>query len=252
MLKSKITKAEFDALADALKAVYKQDGDNYLLQSDDAAELRALLATERDERKRLETEKAQREAAEEAARQEAARVAAEAARKEAEAAEALARKNNDISALEASWAAKLEAAKKEGEQETQRLRTMLENVLVDKEAEALANKISTAPDLLKPAIKARLQADLTGDTPITRVLDAAGKPSAANLAELEQEIVANKNYAAIIISTNANGGGANGNGLGGGATSKKISEMTEAERIAAYKANPDAFNAQKAAEGYAY
>jgi hypothetical protein len=245
MLKSKITKAEYDALADALKAVYKQDGDNYLLQSDDAAELRALLATERDERKRLETEKAQREAAEEAARQEAAR-------KEAEAAEALARKNNDIQALEASWSAKVEAAKQAGEQETQRLRTMLENVLVDKEAEALANKISTAPGLLKPAIKARLQADLTGDTPITRVLDANGKPSAANLAELEQELVANREYAAIIKGTNANGGGANGNGLGGGATSKKISEMTEAERVAAYRADPAAFNAQKQAEGYAH
>lgn len=245
MLKSKITKAEFDALTDDLKAVYKQDGDNYLLQSDDAAELRALLAAERDERKRLETEKAQREAAEEAARQEAAR-------KEAEAAEALARKNNDIAALEASWSAKVDAAKQAGEQETQRLRTMLENVLVDKEAEALANKISTVPDLLKPAIRARLQADISGDTPLTRVLDANGKPSAANLAELEQEIVANKNYAAIIKGTNANGGGANGNGLGGGATSKKISEMTEAERVAAYRADPVAFNAQKAAEGYTH
>lgn len=228
-LKSKLTKAEFDALPDVLKEHYKASGDSYLLDSDDAAELRR--AKEREvEQTRLEKERADRLQAELDAEKEAKRVAAEEAAKKAK----------DIPAIEASWASKVEAAKAEAQRAVDALKTKLNNLLVKSKAEALANKISTAPSLLAPVIAARLQAETDGDEAKTRVLDATGKVSAMTLEDLEKEIVANAEYAAIIRGTNANGGGAGSGGSGGGA-GKAFKDMSEAERVALYRSNPTEF-----------
>lgn len=243
-LKSKITdKAEFDKLADVLKAEYKEENGVWLLQSDDAEELRTAKVREKERADKAEAEaKALKKAAEDA---EAARLKAEEDAK-AEAA----RKSGDIATLEKSWEAKVIAAREEGKAEVTKLRGMLENLLVDSEARNLANEISISPSLLTPIIKARLRAELDGDTPITRVLDANGKPSAMNIAELKQELVANKEFAAIIKGSNGSGGGAGGNNSGGGAAGKKITEMTEAERIAHHTAlGAEAFRNQAKLEG---
>ena len=238
MLKSKITKAEYDALSDALKAVYKLEGDVALLQSDDAAELRAAkdreaqrARTAEEERDRLKQEKATAEAAAAAAAEEAAREKA--------------KKAGDITALETSWQGKVDAANQRGD----KLENQLKTLLVSNEAIKLANEISVSPSLLIPVIERRLQADLSGEKPITRVIDGNGAPSAFNLDDLKKELVANKEFAAIIKGSNASGGGANGNNSGGGATDKKIKDMTEAEKVAFHRANPDAYKAQARAEG---
>lgn len=241
MLKSKISKTEYDALSDDMKEHYKAAGDDYLLQSDGLDELRNLLATERDARKQLETDlKAIKDAAD----------AAKAAAKDAEdkAAEEAAKKRGDISALEASWSGKVDAARNEAQAKVDKLTGMLEKLMVDNTAIAMANEISTSPTLMIPIIKARLKAELDGDTPLTRVLDADGKPSAANIADLKAELIANNEFAAIIRGSNASGGGANGGHSGGGAA-KKISEMSETERVALHRANPDAYREQARAEG---
>jgi hypothetical protein len=242
VLKSRLTKAEFDALPDALKEYYKAEGDVYLLQSDDAAELRAAKDREAEARRDAEAER-DRLKAEKA---EAERVAREAAD---EAARERAKKDGDISALETSWQAKVDAAKNEGKAEADKLRNMLTDLLVDKEALRIANEISTSPKLIEPHIRKRLKAELDGDKPKTRVLDAAGEPSALSLEELQQEFVANADFAAIIKGSDASGGGANGKHSGGGAATKKISEMNQAERVALHKANPEAFRIKAKAEG---
>jgi chromosome segregation ATPase len=59
MLKSKISKSVYDGLNDILKAEYKVDGDNYVLDTDDATELRNSLTTvkkERDDAKKALTD----------------------------------------------------------------------------------------------------------------------------------------------------------------------------------------------------
>lgn len=242
-LKSKITdKAEFDALPDVVKAEYKEEGGVWLLQADGLDDLRGLLSTERDARKKLEDDvKAAKAAADKAA--------ADKAEAERLASEEAARKAGDTAALEKSYQDRIEEAKKEGQAEAKRLRSMLENLLVENEAIKLASEISKSPSLLLPVIRARLRAELDGETPLTRVLDATGKPSAANIADLRKELVENPEYAAIIIGSKANGGGANGQHSGGGAA-KKISEMTETERVSHHKAiGQDAFRAQAKAEG---
>lgn len=238
-LKSKVTKAEFDALPEALKEHYKEVGDHYLLDSDDAEELRKAKEREAEERKR---EKERADAAEKAQR--------EAEERERVAKEEAAKKKGDIAALELSWKEKSEKAVADEKTKREATEAQLRMLLVDNVAISIANEISTSPKLIIPHLKARMAAELTGDKPITRVLDADGKPSALSLDDLKKEFVANADFAAIIKGSNANGGGAGGNGSGGGAPSgKKIKDMTEAERTAMARSNPEGYRAMCKAEG---
>lgn len=244
MLKSKITKAEYDALDAALKPFYKLEGDSALLQSDEATELRAAKDREKVRADEAEAE-ARRLKDEKTAADNAAAEATRLANEEK------ARKAGDITALETSWQGKLDAAVKVEKDRADKLEGQLRVLLVDNAALAIANEISTDPDLIMPVITKRLKAELDGDTAITRVLDADGKPSAANIDDLKKELVANTKYARIMKGSNASGGGAGGQQNGGGAPSgdKKISDMTEAERVAAHKADPVAYKQRAKAEG---
>jgi hypothetical protein len=241
-LKSKLTKAEFDALAEPLKEHYKLVGADYLLDSDDATELREA---KRREKERADALQAELDAAK-TAKLEADRIAAEAA---AEAA----RKTGDVAAIEASWQNKLEAQRAEDAAKLAIANKSLESLLVDNQAIALTNEIAKTPALAKlllPHVKARLRAETEGDTPITRVLDAAGKPSALTIADLSKEFVANPDFADIIKGSNATGGGAGSHsGNGGGAGSKKLSELSEAERVTLSRENPTEWARIRAAGG---
>lgn len=220
-LKTRITKDEHAALPDALKEHYKESGGAYVLDSDDANELRR--AKDRaDEEARIAKEERDRLRGE----KEAAEAAARAAEEER------VRKSGDVAAIEASWQAKLAAAEAKGKVEADKLRDQIAKLTVDAKAEAIAAEISTVPELIQPLIRARLEADLSGDVPFARVLDATGKPSALSLDDLKKEFVANEKYAAIIVGSKANGGGAGENTPSGAGGPKKINEMTEAERVA--------------------
>lgn len=237
-LKTKLTKSEFDALAEALKEHYKEVNGVYLLDSDDAAELRR--AKERsDEEARIAKEERDRLKAEKDAADAAARTAEE----------ARVRASGDIAAIEASWQAKLDAATAQGASATAALNTQISALVIKANADKIAAEISTVPDLLAPIIAARLQVDTSGDVPFARVLGTDGKPSALSLAELSQEFVANPKYAAIIIGSKANGGGAGDKTPSGSGGPKKISEMTETEKVAFYKEVGEAeYNRRLAAE----
>ena len=56
-------------------------------------------------------------------------------------------------------------------------------------------------------------------TPIVRVLDANGKPSAMSIEDLEKEISANKAFAPLLVGSNASGAGSIGDKSRGGARS---------------------------------
>lgn len=229
-LKSKLSKSEFDELPDVLKEHYKESNGSYLLDSDEATELRR--AKERaDEEKRQEKERADRLQRE--------RDEQENERRRLE--EETARKKGDVTAIENSWKTKVEEAERKGEEAANGLREQLRNILVGEKATLLAAEISTAPSLILPHIKARLVAELDGDAAITRVLDKEGKPSSLSMEDLKKEFIANPEYAAIIKGSNANGGGAGGGGAGGGAGSKKFTEMSEPERVALYKQSPEEY-----------
>lgn len=232
-LKSKITKAEFDALNDILKAEYKVSGDSYLLDSDEATELRAAKDRETEARK---TEKARADALQ------VEKDTAEAARVEAERAKAA--KDKDVATLEASYKAEADNRVNAEKVNTARRETQLRDLLVENKAIELANEISTSPVLILPHIRSRLRAELDGDKPITRVLDDKGEVSAKTLDDLKKELVDNAAFKAIIKASNASGGGAGGGGgSGGGADNgKKFSDLSETERVALHRENPTRFN----------
>lgn len=239
MLRSRITKEDFEKLPDADKAHYKASGDKYVLDTDDAEELRTAAERarqDRDDLKRqldaIQTQINEAKAAEQAAKDEAAR------------------KAGDVSAIEASWKAKLDAEIEKAAAETNRFKTMLTNLLVEKEAALMAADISTTPSLFKRVIADRLTAELDGEQAFTRVLDANGKPSAMTLEDLRKELVANKEFAGIIKGSKANGSGANDLPPNGGAGGDKtFDKLTEQERVTLYRSNPEEYRRQAAAAG---
>lgn len=93
------------------------------------------------------------------------------------------------------------------EKEVGKYKKFTETALIDGVANELAGKISTAPKLLAPHIKARLVADMSGDEPVTKVLKD-GKPSDMTIDQLREEVVANPDFKAILIGSKASGGGA--------------------------------------------
>lgn len=220
-MKRKITQAEFDALSDALKALYKKDGEAFILELEDDESFSALK-----EEKRKEKEAREVAEAELAKRVKADEAAAETLRLEREKS---AKASGDVEALESSWKEKHEkdvaAARSEGET----AKAALKGIFINKVAKDIADAISTVPDLIVDKIRARLDLEISDGVPITRVLDANGKPSALSLDDLQKEFVDNKSYAAIIKASDAIGGGAGAGNDGNGVPKKKLSEMTATE-----------------------
>lgn len=201
-LKKKLTKEEYAKLSDALKAEYIEDGDGFRLDVDGEEDTGALKrAKDREAQLRREAEKAKKELEDRLA--------------EIEGDDA--RKKGDIATLEKSWQKKLDDQKAEYEGKVAKLTGHTTKSLVDNVALSIASKISNAPNVILPHIRARLQADFEGDEPKTRVLDKDGKPSAMTVDELSAEFVANKDFSAIITASKASGGAGKPSQNGGGA-----------------------------------
>lgn len=201
-LKKKLSKEEHAKLSDALKAEYVEDGDGFRLDVDGDEDTGALKrAKDRESQLRRDAEKEAKEL-----------------REKLEGIEGDdARKKGDIATLEKSWQKKLDDQKSEYDGKLSKLTSHTTKSLVDNVATQIASKISTAPALLLPHIRARLQADFEGDEPKTRVLDKDGKPSAMTVDELSAEFVANKDFSAIITASKASGGAGKPSQNGGGA-----------------------------------
>ncbi|MFZ1074812.1 MAG: hypothetical protein WAN50_00330 [Minisyncoccia bacterium] len=225
-LKKKITKAEYDALSKAHQELYSGDGDEYVLDVEDMEDNGAL-------KRALDRERAEKKAAKDKLK--AAEDAAQAAEEERQ------RKEGDIAKIEESWKKKLDKATNDGNTRVAQLESHLRSILVDAKAMELAAKISTSPALLVPHIKARLQADLSGDKPVTRVLDADGNVSDMTIEGLEKFFTNNKEFAPIIIGSKASGAGSGGHRSGGSTSGKKASEYSETERVELYRTDPAEF-----------
>lgn len=194
-LKRKITQADFDKLSDAIKAEYKKDGDNFVLDTEpdeDVGELRRA-----NERNKAEAKTAKEEAAARKAELDELRGND-------------ARKNGDVKTLDESYKTKIKEINDTHKAQTSKLEGMLDTQLRQNVARELAGKISNAPSLLLPHILPRIKVDLTGDTPVTRILDANGQISALTMDDLQKEIVGNKEFAPIIVANRGSGSGGAG------------------------------------------
>lgn len=155
-------------------------------------------------------------------------------------------KGKDTAALEASWQAKVDAANSKLESTQSELTKEIERLLVTNTATALAHEISTVPELFADVISRRLKVEKGADGQyFTRVLDAAGQPSASNLDDLRKELLATDKYASIMIAGKGSGGGAGGSGSGGGATEKKWLEHTDQELVELRKSDPAKYDRLK-------
>ena len=185
----KLTQEQYDALPESVKPLFKKEGDEYV---------QITPADPSDELKRAKDREVE------------ARKAADAKAKELQAEldkinGDKARKAGDIETLEKSWQGKLDTLKAEYEGRLAKSNEFIQKTLIDSVANSVAAEISTSPAVMIPHIKARLSADLEGDTPSTRVLDASGNVSAFTIDDLKKEFVENKDFASIIRGSKASG-----------------------------------------------
>jgi len=196
-VKKEIDTTDFETLDDSLKSLYvKTDGDKYRLDLDDDwsskqtndGELKRALDRERQEAKEAKAELAKM-------------------RKELVDGKTLtAKKAGDIETLEKQWNEKLTKQERESLEKLTRKDEFIKKTLVDNVAIQIANKIAPKNvEIILPHIKARLAADLDGDSPVTRVLDQSGQTSVLSVKDLQDEFVANPVFAPIIEASKASG-----------------------------------------------
>ncbi|EIY5055166.1 hypothetical protein ML056_003478 [Klebsiella variicola] len=196
MLKYKIDKATYDALSDEQKAMYAEAGDGYQMQIEGLPDVTGLEAKVNELLGEKKSEAEKRRAAELAAQQ---------------AADEHARAAGDVTALENSWRQKLTDTEQRYQSQIEGLNGSLNTLLVDNVANTLAVKLAgEAAPVMLPHIKTRLAVEMQDGKPVTRVLDASGKPSALTVDELGAEFSGNKAFAGVIIGSKASGTGGAG------------------------------------------
>ncbi len=229
-----------DGLPEALHEHYEEkDGKFHLLaETEDTSALKSAKDHEKEARQKAEQELRDLRAAEADKIAKAEEAARAKALKEA-------RENSDLDALDKSWKAKFDAMVAEKTAEKATLTEAINGEKIKSVAGELASDISIAPALLQPLIEARLSVELTEGKFNTRVLDAAGQPSALSMDDLRAEFVGNDAFKGVMKAGNASGGGAT-NSNGGGASNKPFAEMTASERVALKQSNPDQFRKMNA------
>lgn len=234
-LKLNITNDEYATLDDAVKGLYEADGDNFKLAVDGLEDTGALKRAKdreaqlaKEEKKRADELQAQLD---------------EIAAREADADKDQKRKKGDIEALEKSWKETADKRERAALDKLDNLKKQMENLLVGNVAQSIASELFTVPEAMTDFVQKRLRAEFDGDVPTTRVLDSNGQPSAATIDDLRKELLANPKLSGILVASKASGGGAgNGGGSGAGGPTKKLADMTDAERVELYKTNPALFN----------
>ena len=224
-MKRILTAEEHGKLGDTLKAEYKQDGDNYVLDLTDYEDPASAVRAKNHEKQ--------------------ARQAAEAKLKELnDSLTALTEERDnllrgaipkaDVEKLETSYKTKFANREKELTGQITSMEAQFQSMLVDNVAQTLATEIFVSPAVGLPHIKNRLRAEKTADGKYeTRILDDAGAPSAMTLADLKKNILANKDFAPIVVASKGSGGGANRGNGGGGAASGKVDFNKSPKEIAA-------------------
>lgn len=240
-----ITKAVHAALVPALQVEYKADatGENFILDAtgfEDPAELRRAKDREKARADEAETKLAD-------ATTKLSALGPDAQRKLA-----------DITVIEKSHQDKYNKDTTELKNKLADKDRYIESQLIDSVALKMATDLAgDNAGILTPHIKTRLKIEHNeGGSPLTRVLDKDGKPSALSVSDLQKEFSENPQYKVLVIATKGSGGGAAGSntGAGGGAAGaggdkKKFKDLSTAERKEWFDRDKAGFmEASKAAE----
>lgn len=233
-MKYRITKEEFEALTPEQQALYHLDGEHATMKIEglpDVASIEKKLKIEREHTKTAERRLAETEAREEKLKEDLANASG----------------NKDkIEKLKADHAAEIERLRNEREEETKKAKEERNKILISEEATKFATShfVDTpfGNGFIKGEYGNRLTVEEVDGQPVIRVKNKDGSPSTASLSDLQKEFLDNKDYAPIIKTKVGGGGGAVPN-LGGGAVTKKLSEMTASEEAAFERADPQGYAA---------
>lgn len=115
----------------------------------------------------------------------------------------------DVARVTARYDRKIETITREFGEKEDAYKKRIADGLKTNAAAGLAAKISTAPKLMEKHILDRLLVEFDNDgEPSLKVLDKDGKASDTTVDKLGEELVANKDFSAIILGSKAKGGGA--------------------------------------------
>jgi hypothetical protein len=240
MLKKILETADFEKLADELKALYKKgdDGKYHLeLEDDDAEPLHRAKEHEVGLRRIAEQKVGELEGQ----------------------VGTLTTENNklkedltkDTRALRDDHERAVNALKEQHTKEKAGLEATIKKIFRDDVAVGIANEIAIDPgaaELLAEKLKTRLTVEIVDGDPVTRVLTEKGEASNMSPDALKNEYLQSSKYAGILRANEASGGGASGGGRGSGA-SKPLDQMTEEERTKLAKEDPVRFQQLVTAAG---
>lgn len=219
-----------DGLSDDVKALYKQEGNVFVLDLDGDDNNADALQKKIDD---LLTEKKAAQAKQKQAEDDAAE-AAEVARK---AKESKAEKDKDFESLANSYKEKIDTL----ETQIGNMRTEAVNERIGSQAMKIATEVGaegTNVELLSRFVKDRLKADDEGNIKVT---DKDGNLVMNTFDDLVKEFKGGAEWAPFITGSKGSGSGAGGEKSGGGAP-KKLSEMGDQERKELHESNPEEFS----------
>lgn len=109
-------------------------------------------------------------------------------------------------------------------------------------ASAAVTAKSKFPNVIKPHVMGRLQADINEEgNAVVVILGADGKPSKMTFDELTEEFKKNKEFEGLMLAPTSSGSGG-GNPPADG-SQKALKDMSEKERVAFSQTDPDGFKA---------
>jgi len=204
-MKRKLTKTEYEALPEALKAEYEEKNGNYLakIEDEDDAVNAVKQAKENEVNAHKETKAKLKELE----------------RKMEELTGEKNRKDGNVEAIEKSWKEKYDTKESELTGENSKLKNHLVDSAKDSLLTTFAGKLakSDSQRLFKLAIADRIAVEFDGEKIVHRILDKDHKPSAMTFDDFEKEIVANKEFSSILVGSKASGaGGLEPNKIGAG------------------------------------
>lgn len=151
--------------------------------------------------------------------------------------------SKDVQAVRADHERAIAELQEKHRKATENLETTIRKIFVNDVASKIANEIAIdegAAELLAENLSRRLSVEMVNGNPVTRVVGADGTPTVASPDDLKREYLQNAKYAGILRASEASGGGATGGNNRGGAP-KKLSEMSESDRVKMAKENPAEF-----------
>ena len=186
----KITKAEYDALPEMMKGLYKADGEGYVATFKTAEEHEEEVSGLKSQNATLIGEKKDAKKKAEEAEAERQRIADE---KSANA--------GDVEALRTSYEKKLSDQKVGFETQIQQLTGTVTSLTVGSAAKDLSAQLfGKNATIAGHLVSSRLTMEDVNGVPTVRVLGADGKPSAESLEDLAKEIRGNAEYASVLVA----------------------------------------------------